>query len=144
MNTLFWSFDFAHPAVKSQKDGPCSRCHQHKCGASLPACENSVPCVYKTNWFSFHSSAQRGVTHLGEVSVALGVVDGWLHRRYSGEMLEFVTPHPLFLPQAAHNVHPVTGHLPLLLPGDFLALAGQQGLAEKEELSVAAARSDGR
>lgn len=42
------------------------------------------------------------------------------------------------------SFHPVTGHLPLLLPADFLALAGEQGLAEKEELSVAAARGHGR
>lgn len=58
--------------------------------------------------------------------------------------LSHLTPFSCPRQPAARNVHSVTGRLPSLLPGDFLTLAGEQGLTEKEEFSAAAARSDGR
>lgn len=113
----------------------------------LPPVLARMQCLVCTNQTDFpFTPVHRGETHPGEVPVAVGWWMGGctedIQLRCWG--LSHLTLFSCPRQSAAHNVHPVTGHLPLLLPGDFLALAGVQGLAEKEELNVAAAWSHGR
>lgn len=138
MDVLFWFFDFAHPAVKTQKDGPCSCCHQHKRGAS-PLLPRISGCFFLCTLLA--SCAQNKLIFL-----SLQCTEGthaqerwqWQWGWWMGGCTEDIqvkywslphfSPFPCPRQPAAHNVHPVMGHLPSLLPGDFLALAGEQRL----------------